>query len=131
MRVAGSLEADVVEVGRPLTVGDRAAIIAAYETGRIAARHIDDALRSGGSPTLHGYTDELKQVYGPYYRLGRRFVNLIGHPVLMDRLVSMGMRSKKVMSFALTMLGNLEDSNIRNRHQKGFKLLKKLAEIKP
>jgi geranylgeranyl reductase family protein len=102
-----------------------------YETGRIAARHIDDALRHGTSPTLAGYTDELTETYGPYYRLARRFVRLIGHPVVMERFVSMGMRSQRVMSFALTMLGNLEDSRARTAQQRGFKLLKKLAEVKP
>jgi menaquinone-9 beta-reductase len=103
----------------------------AYETGRIAGRHIDDALRDGSSRTLDGYTRELKEVYGPYYRLGRRFVKLIGHPVLMERLVSAGMRSQRVMDFALTVLANLEDSSAHNGQQRGLKLLKKLAEIKP
>jgi len=102
-----------------------------YETGRIAARHVDDALRGGHSPSLADYTEELKQTYGPYYRLARRFVRLIGHPIVMERFVSLGMRSKRVMSFALTMLGNLEDGTARTAHQRGFRLLKKLAEIKP
>jgi menaquinone-9 beta-reductase len=102
-----------------------------YETGRIAGRHLDAALRSGNSFALDGYTRELETTYGPYFRLGRRFVKLIGHPVLMDRLVSIGMRSKKVMSFALTILANLEDTRARNAQQGAFKLLKKLAEIKP
>ncbi|HEV2755257.1 MAG TPA: geranylgeranyl reductase family protein [Actinomycetota bacterium] len=103
----------------------------AYETGRIAARHIDEALRVGSSPTLGGYTDELKETYGPYFRLGRRFVKLIGHPVLMEKLVSLGMHSKTVMSFALTLLANLEDSRAHNAEQKGLKALLKLAEWKP
>jgi menaquinone-9 beta-reductase len=102
-----------------------------YETGRIAARHIDDALRDGSSRTLGGYTRELTATYGPYFRLGRRFVKLIGHPVLMERLVSAGMRSQKAMDFALTVLANLEDSTARNGQQRGLKLLKKMAEIKP
>ncbi|HEX2049811.1 MAG TPA: geranylgeranyl reductase family protein [Actinomycetota bacterium] len=102
-----------------------------YETGRIAARHIDDALRAGSSPSLDGYTRELEETYGPYYRLGRRFVRLIGHPVLMERLVSLGMRSKTVMSFALTMLANLEDSRAHGVQQRAFKALKKLAEVNP
>jgi geranylgeranyl reductase family protein len=102
-----------------------------YETGRIAARHIDDGLRDGRSHSLTGYTHELEETYGAYYRLGRRFVKLIGHPFLMEKLVSAGMRSKTVMSFALTMLANLEDSQTRNAEQRGFKMLKKLAEIKP
>jgi geranylgeranyl reductase family protein len=102
-----------------------------YETGRIAARHIDDALRFGSSRTLDDYTRELTETYGPYYRLGRRFVKLIGHPVLMERLVSAGMRSQRAMDLALTILANLEDSSAHGVRQKGFKLLKKLAELKP
>jgi menaquinone-9 beta-reductase len=103
----------------------------AYETGYIAGRHIDEALDDGDSPSLPGYTEELRDVYGPYYRLGRRFVRLIGHPDVMSRLVSLGMRSKAVMSFALTMLANLEDGEAGGSHQRGFRMLKKLAEIKP
>ena len=37
----------------------------AYETGRIAGRHIDEALHDGRSPSLASYTEELKQTYGP------------------------------------------------------------------
>ena len=102
-----------------------------YETGRIAGRHIDDALRTGTSPSLERYTAELQDSYGPYYRLGRRFVRLIGHPAVMERLVSVGMRSKSVMSFALTLLANLEDVRAGNAEQRGLKLLKKIAELKP
>lgn len=103
----------------------------AYETGRIAGRHIDEALRSGTSPSLDGYTEELRQTYGPYYRLGRRFVRLIGYPWLMERLVSMGMRSETVMHFTLTLLANLEDDRAHDAEQKGLKAMKWLAEIKP
>ena len=102
-----------------------------YETGRIAGRHIDEALRLGSSPVLDGYTEELQTMYGPYYRLGRRFVKLIGYPVFMERLVSLGMRSKTVMSFALTILANLEDSPPKGPEQRGFWLLQKMAELKP
>ncbi|HVL64962.1 MAG TPA: geranylgeranyl reductase family protein [Actinomycetota bacterium] len=102
-----------------------------YETGRIAGRRIDEALRDGRSPVLNGYTDELKETYGPYYRLGRRFVKLIGYPAIMERLVSLGMHSKTVMQFALTLLANLDDPATKNAEQRGLRFLKKLAEIKP
>jgi geranylgeranyl reductase family protein len=102
-----------------------------YETGRIAGRHLDEALRNGSSPVLDGYTRELTETYEPYYRLGRRFVKLIGHPFLMEKLVSLGMRSKRVMEFALVILANLEDSKDRGTDQLALKALKKMAEIKP
>jgi menaquinone-9 beta-reductase len=102
-----------------------------YETGRIAGRHIHEALNSGSSPVLEGYTRELKETYEPYFRLGRRFVRLIGHPELMEKLVAMAMHSRTVMSFALTLLANLEDEKGRNAEQRGLKMMKKLAELKP
>jgi geranylgeranyl reductase family protein len=102
-----------------------------YETGRIAARHVDEALRSGSNPSLSEYTKELEVTYGPYYRLGRRFVKLLGHPVVMEKLVSAGMRSHAVMNFALTILANLEDSKPKTADQRGLWFLKKLAEVKP
>jgi geranylgeranyl reductase family protein len=102
-----------------------------YETGYMAGRHIDAALKDGSSPSLDGYTQELKDTYEPYYRLGRRFVRVIGSPVVMDRLVSIGMRSRNVMSFAFTMLANLEQDKGRGVQQRAFKALKKLAELKP
>jgi hypothetical protein len=49
----------------------------------------------------------------------------------MDKFVSLGMRSKTVMNFALTLLANLEDSRPHNAQQKGLWMLKKLAELKP
>jgi hypothetical protein len=58
-------------------------------------------------------------------------VRLIGYPTIMEKLVSAGMRSKAVMTFALTLLGNLEDSRVRSVEQRGFWLLKKIAELKP
>lgn len=102
-----------------------------YETGRIGARHIDAALRGDAPPALDGYTRELEETYGPYFRLGRRFVKLIGHPELMERLVSMGMRSKKIMSFALTFMANLEDDKRSGVQQMGLRAMKKIAEMKP
>ncbi len=103
----------------------------AYETGRIAARHLDDALRDGGNPTIPSYAEEIKATYGPYYRLGRRFVRVIGRPLIMEKLVAAGMRSETIMNFALIVLANLEDPSRNRAGQRAFKALLKLAEIKP
>jgi geranylgeranyl reductase family protein len=124
-----------------LMVGDAAGMINpcngegiayGYETGRMAGRHLHEALTSSRpDPVLDGYRRELETVYGPYYRLGRRFVGLIGHPILMEKLVSLSMMSKSVMRFAMTLLANLEAARAETMEQRGFKLLKKLAEVKP
>ena len=101
-----------------------------YETGRIAGRHIDEALRDGSSSSLSDYTAELETTYGPYYRLGRKFVGRIGNPALMEKLVSFGMRSQRVMNLALTILANLEDPDSKNMDQWGLRMMKKLAELR-
>ena len=101
-----------------------------YETGRIAGRHIDGALRDGRSSSLSDYSEDLKATYGPYYRLGRKFVARIGNPALMEKLVGFGMRSKRVMNLALTILANLEDPDAGNIDQKGLRMMKKLAELR-
>ncbi len=103
----------------------------AYETGRMAGKHIDGALREGSPAIVNSYSRELHDTYGAYYRLGRRFVRVIGHPALMEKLVSIGMRSRKLMNFTLTLLANLEDSKGKTYDQVAFKFMKKLAEIKP
>ena len=102
----------------------------AYETGHIGARHIDEALRRGDSPSMDSYTRELEETYGPYYRLGRKFVGLLGHPELMERLISMGMRSKRLMCFAMTLLANLEQEGGTDIPQRGLRVLKRIAEMK-
>lgn len=101
-----------------------------YETGRMAGKHIDEALHQGRSPSLSDYTEDIKATYGPYYRLGRKFVARIGNPALMEKLVGFGMRSKRVMNLALTILANLEDPSAGNIDQKGLRMMKKLAELR-
>jgi len=43
----------------------------------------------------------------------------------------LGMHSKTIMSFTLTLMANLEDDTAHNAEQKGLRVLKKLAELKP
>ncbi len=101
-----------------------------YETGRIAAQHLDQALRRGRSPSLESYTAELQETYSAYYRLGRRFAQLIAYPRVMEAFVSMAMQSRSLMSFFVTVLVNLEDPHRRDAQQRGFRLLKRLAELR-
>ena len=49
----------------------------------------------------------------------------------MEKIVSLGMSSTAIMSFAFTLLGNLEDAKVNNLQQRGFRFLKLLAEVKP
>ena len=79
----------------------------AYETGRMAAEALDEALRSRDGLALHAYEERLHAEYDLYYRVARAFVRIIGHPQLMRMLVSTGMRSRPLMEWVLRIMANL------------------------
>jgi geranylgeranyl reductase family protein len=79
----------------------------AYETGRMAAFSLGQALASGDPTALAGYPHRLEQAYGTYYRVARTFVRLIGQPRLLSTLVGTGMRSRPLMDWVLRIMANL------------------------
>jgi geranylgeranyl reductase family protein len=108
----------VREPWRPgvLAAGDAAGVVnpfngegisEAVESGVLAASTALRALGSGDPSDLSSYTRALDALWGPYYRLGRTFVRLIGNPKIMRTLTVVGMRVPPVMEFAFKLLANL------------------------
>jgi len=85
----------------------------AMESGEIAARVITQALarpgQAGAERVLHGYPQALREAYGGYYTLGRKFVGAIGHPWVMKFATRHGMPRPALMRFTLKLLANLTD----------------------
>ncbi len=79
----------------------------AVESGVAGAEVALAALDGGGPTELGEYSRRLDAMWGPYYRLGRTFVKLIGRPRIMRTLTSVGMRVPPVMEFAFKLLANL------------------------
>ncbi|HZT65253.1 MAG TPA: geranylgeranyl reductase family protein [Acidimicrobiales bacterium] len=88
----------------------------AYETGRMAALALADALggsgrgrraTEGGRDGLPGYEERLAASYGLYYRVARAFVRIIGRPELMRVLVGTGMHSRPLMEWVLRIMSNM------------------------
>jgi menaquinone-9 beta-reductase len=79
----------------------------AYETGRLAAASLGEALAGEGSAALARYDERLRDAYGPYYRIARRFVRMISDPRVMQLCVSSGMHSEFVMAQLLRIMSNL------------------------
>jgi flavin-dependent dehydrogenase len=79
----------------------------AYETGRMAAECLSDALASGNGLALQEYERRLQEEYALYYKVARAFVRIIGRPELMRLLVSTGMRSRTLMEWVLRIMANL------------------------
>ena len=85
----------------------------AMESGEIAARVIARALAQADQAStereLHGYPQALRDAYGGYYTLGRKFVGAIGHPWVMKFATRHGMPRPAVMRLVLKLLANLTE----------------------
>jgi flavin-dependent dehydrogenase len=79
----------------------------AYETARMAADLVDEAIVTGTGTPLARYTTMLDDEYGLYFRVARHFATIIGQPVLMRELTRVGMRSRSLMEWVLRIMANL------------------------
>jgi menaquinone-9 beta-reductase len=79
----------------------------AYETGRMAAEQLDEALATGSGLALRGYEERLTAEYGLYFRVANLFAQVIGRPELMRELTRVGMRSRSLMEWVLRIMANL------------------------
>ena len=79
----------------------------AYETGRMAAELLDEALETGSAMPLARYPDLLEAEYGLYFRVARAFAHVIGQPALMQQLTRVGMQSQSLMEWVLRIMANL------------------------
>jgi geranylgeranyl reductase family protein len=85
----------------------------AMESGELAAQVIAEALArpdvASAERVLHGYPQALKNAYGGYYTLGRKFVRAIGDPRVMHFATKHGMPRPALMRFILKLLANLTE----------------------
>ncbi len=81
----------------------------AYETGKMAADLVAEAIATGDSRVIRRYPELLEQNYGAYFRVARIFARLIGKPALLRQLTRIGMQSRPAMEWALRIMANLMD----------------------
>jgi len=79
----------------------------AYETARIAADVLHEALTTGNASVLQQYQTLLDDEYGQYFKVARLFARVIGRPVLMRELSRVGMHSRSLMEWVLRIMANL------------------------
>jgi len=78
-----------------------------YETGRLAAGCLSEALDGAGGLALRLYPQRLADEYGLYYKVARTFVRAIGNPAVMRELTRVGMHSRTLMEWVLRIMANL------------------------
>jgi geranylgeranyl reductase family protein len=79
----------------------------AYETGRMVAGLLDEALTTGDGMALQRYPVLLDEQYGLYFKVARLFSKAIGNPALMRELTRVGMQSRTLMEWVLRIMANL------------------------
>ena len=79
----------------------------AYETGRMAASVLHEAIDVGDPMVLQTYPKRLEVEYGLYFKVARLFAKVIGQPALMKELTRVGMRSRSLMDWVLRIMANL------------------------
>ena len=103
----------------------------AYETGRMAAEALDEALRTGDGLALTRYPERLEEVYGLYFRVARLFVRAIGNPAVMSELTRVGMHSQTLMEWVLRIMSNLLRPDELGPAEAVYRALEKLVALGP
>jgi len=103
----------------------------AYETGRMAAGVLGEALSSGDGLVLQEYPRLLQAEYGLYYKVARAFVRIIGRPELMRALVQTGMHSKSLMEWVLRIMANLLRPDEIGPAEAAYKAVAAIARLAP
>jgi flavin-dependent dehydrogenase len=123
-----------------LTIGDAAGtvnpfngegIAYGYESGRLAAGALGEALSSGDASTLSLYDERMEAAYGDYYKLARAFVRLISEPKILSICVGAGLRIKPLMNELLTVMANLMSNDNKGPAEVGYRALVRLANAVP
>ncbi|HUF95546.1 MAG TPA: geranylgeranyl reductase family protein [Acidimicrobiia bacterium] len=103
----------------------------AYETGRIAAGHVGQAIAERDLGLLRRYPQHLEDEYGLYYKMARIFVKLIGNPPVMRTLAHAGLRNKPLMEWTLKVMSNLLDEDDKHMGERTYDALAAIVRTLP
>ena len=103
----------------------------AYETARMAADLIDEAIATGTAAPLARYTTVLDDEYGLYFKVARNFAKIIGQPVLMRELTRVGMRSQSLMEWVLRIMANLLRDDELGPAEAAYRAVARIAAMAP
>ncbi len=102
-----------------------------YETGRLAATALGEALARGDAGALALYEERLDAAYGEYYKVARAFVRVISEPRVLSACVGLGLRVAPLMRELLKIMANLMSNQHTGPGELGFRALERLADVVP
>lgn len=103
----------------------------AYETGRLAAELVSEAVICNDGMTLSYYPELLEKEYGLYFKVARLFAQVIGRPRLMSQLTRVGMQSQALMEGAFRIMANLMREDEHGPAETVYRSLAWAARLKP
>jgi menaquinone-9 beta-reductase len=103
----------------------------AYETARMAAEVLHDALAAGDPTHLQHYPKWIEEEYGEYFKVARLFARVIGRPALMRELTRAGMHSRTLMEWVLRIMANLLRPDEIGPAEAAYKAAAKLVKLAP
>jgi len=125
---------------RHLVIGDAAGSVNpfngegidyAYETARMAARALHDALASGDPEALRRYSEMIEAEYGQYFKVARLFARIIGRPAIMRELSRVGMHSRTLMEWVLRIMANLLRPDETGPAEAAYKAAERIVRLMP
>jgi geranylgeranyl reductase family protein len=123
-----------------LTIGDATGMVNpfngegiayGYETGRLAASVLGEALLNDDETVLRLYDERLNEAYGEYYKVARAFVRLISEPKVLQACVGVGLRVRPVMRELLKIMANLMSNDDPGLGERGYRAITKFAGVIP
>ncbi len=102
-----------------------------YESGRLAAASLGEALCGDGTAALMRYEARLEEAYGLYFRVARAFIRVISRPELMQLCVGGGMYSESLMSWILAIMANLLRPDETGPAEAAYRALALIARLAP
>lgn len=123
-----------------LVVGDAAGAVnpfngdgigPAYETGRLAATVLDEALVEHDATALQRYPRLVDDTFGEYFKLARLFARLLGKPRVMRSFSGLGVRSEPAMEAMFRIMSNSLRTEERGAAERAYRTAAMLARLLP
>jgi len=123
-----------------LTVGDATGMVNpfngegiayGYESGRVAASVLGEALLGEDPSMLVRYDELLEAAYGDYFKVARGFVRLISEPKILQACVGLGLRVPPLMRELLAIMANLMSNDAKGPAEVGYRAMSRLANALP
>ena len=103
----------------------------AYETARMAAEVIGEALSTGNAAALQRYQQLVDEEYGQYFKVARLFARIIGRPALMRELSRVGMQSRTLMEWVLRIMANLLRPDELGPAEVAYAMVERIVALAP